>query len=139
MNYKPTCMVFVYGTLKQNGHGYESCQMQDQEYCGPAVAIGARLIILDGVGFNFPALVPSEHTDTCVAGELFRIDAGTLRRVTEFEGRYYRMGLVEIDGRNELVPTFIWNSSPTDGTPAPRDTNGNFHFPLEMQTANGKS
>ena len=122
--------VFVYGTLKKNGTGYFWCQMQDQKCLGPAVANDVRLIRLDGRGFDFPALVRS-NGDT-VAGELFEIDDQTLRRMIQFEGNYYRMDNIHVDGVG-MVMTFTWATSPVGYLPCPKDKDGNFHFPLDLQ------
>lgn len=124
--------VFVYGTLKTNGVGYFYCGLNYCEFLGRRVAQNCRLIRINGRGFNFPALLPSEG-DT-VSGELFAVDNETFERMKGFENAYYQPETVCLaDG--STATTFRW-ACDSEGYPeCPKDRNGDYYFPLHLQNS----
>lgn len=87
--------LFVYGTLMRGECNH--ALLRRARYLGAArTAAGYALLNLGA----YPALVPG---DGHVSGELFRVDAATLRAVDRLEEhpRYYRrIGITLADGRH---------------------------------------
>jgi gamma-glutamylcyclotransferase (GGCT)/AIG2-like uncharacterized protein YtfP len=66
----PPCVdLFVYGTLRrQSDHSLARTLAAEASYLGSAEMMG-RLYLVDG----YPGMVPSEHDDEWVQGEVFRL------------------------------------------------------------------
>jgi gamma-glutamylaminecyclotransferase len=71
--------VFVYGTLKR-GFGNHKL-LANAKFIGPAMLTGAHILLDSG----FPVCMPAEE-GLIVAGEVYEIDADTLRWLDHLEG-----------------------------------------------------
>lgn len=74
-----TTKLFVYGTLRRGCGNHRL--LDGSEYHGIAVLDGYRMVSLGG----FPAIYRGEKGDT-VTGEVYEVDAATLRRLDSLEG-----------------------------------------------------
>jgi gamma-glutamylcyclotransferase (GGCT)/AIG2-like uncharacterized protein YtfP len=119
--------VFVYGTLKRGGVGHVFCDLGSQRFVGEATASNMKLFLVEGVGFNFPAMT---HGEGRVSGEVYDIDAETFDAMCRFEGRLYHPLTVE----TTLGPadTFLWSLETNDLNPA-LCADGVQHFPVGVE------
>jgi gamma-glutamylaminecyclotransferase len=73
-------LLFVYGTLKRGGRNH--ALLTGQEFIGPAwTAPRYRLYLAE----THPCLVEAKEEGRAVRGEVWRVDAPTLRALDEFE------------------------------------------------------
>jgi gamma-glutamylcyclotransferase (GGCT)/AIG2-like uncharacterized protein YtfP len=88
--------LFVYGTLMRGEHHHDL--MADAEFIAAAETLPAYdLVLID----YFPALLAGGQT--CVLGELYRVDAETLARLDELEevpDYYVRARIWLADGKS---------------------------------------
>jgi gamma-glutamylcyclotransferase (GGCT)/AIG2-like uncharacterized protein YtfP len=88
--------LFVYGSLKRGRANHQ--ELQAAEYVSPArTAPCFALRVVHG----YPALVPGRRA---IVGELYRIAAGALLALDEFEGESYVRREIELaDGERALA------------------------------------
>lgn len=83
--------VFVYGTLKKgfSNHFF----LANARYLGPARTVERYALYMD----MYPGVYPRDHVSPIV-GQLFEVDAATLRRLDALEDhpRLYRREMVEV-------------------------------------------
>jgi len=109
---KPTtCLLFVYGSLKRGRANHH--QLHAAEYVASArTAARFALRVIDG----YPALVSGSRA---IVGELYRITAGALPALDEFEGLAYVRAEIELAG-NERALAYLARV-PVAGEPYPAD------------------
>ncbi|HEY3758066.1 MAG TPA: gamma-glutamylcyclotransferase family protein [Opitutaceae bacterium] len=94
-------VIFVYGTLKENGENHR--YLEGQVFLGEAATESSyKLYQLD----DYPGLVEAAAGGVAVAGELWEVDDFTLRRIDVLEGTkvgLYRRGLVRLLAPNEDI------------------------------------
>jgi len=82
--------LFVYGSLKRGRANHH--ELQAAEFVGAArTAPRFALRVIHG----YPALVPGSRA---IAGELYRIPAGALPALDDFEGAAYSRAEIELEG-----------------------------------------
>ncbi len=78
-----THLVFVYGTLKRGFPNY-AAYMQAAEFLGTGTTVEKYPLVLSGNRY-VPCLLDRPGEGCVVAGELFRVDDGGLRRLDDLE------------------------------------------------------
>jgi gamma-glutamylaminecyclotransferase len=100
--------VFVYGTLKQHFHNHGL--LSKSTLLGDAITV-EKFLMLDG---GFPVVLQSlgVANKRAVRGEVYEIDAATLRNLDrlEGEGRMYDRKIVQVrlDGAAEAIDVSIY-------------------------------
>jgi gamma-glutamylcyclotransferase (GGCT)/AIG2-like uncharacterized protein YtfP len=106
-----SCLLFVYGSLKRGRANHH--QLGAAEYLATARTaprFGLRVIA------GYPALVPGSHA---IVGELYRILAGALPMLDEFEGNGYVRQEIELAGSERALAYLA--RVPDAGAPYPGD------------------
>lgn len=96
-------LVFVYGTLKRGGAWNHL--LRDAEFLGSGMTVDRRPMIIDGI----PYLL-DEDAGHQVRGELFGVDASTLRALDSLEGngRWYERRIKTVVVSDERYDAFIY-------------------------------
>ncbi len=104
-------LLFVYGSLKRGQANHH--QLHAADYLAEARTIARfALRVVDG----YPALVPGSRK---IVGELYRIAAGALPALDEFEGPRYVRREIELAGVGFSLAYL--SSDPDAGAPYPGD------------------
>ena len=96
----PSEMVFVYGTLRRGGSNH--FRMHGAEFVAAGTVRG-RLYRIDW----YPGLVADENAGEII-GEIYRLSAGKLRELDEYEGPEYRREMMEVQADRTTFQAWVW-------------------------------
>lgn len=107
--------IFVYGTLKR-GYGNYARLLKDR---AGFINEGVTTRTFDMIDIGFPMIFPVDDGDR-VRGEVFEIDASTLKQLDRLEGEgsmyHRRLELIQLDdGHVELCMIYIGVQMPWSG------------------------